>query len=38
MDNKFFDFVKTYWEEISEFIDAFVAFVKTLIEKMQAGE
>lgn len=38
MDNGFFAFVKTYWEEIAEFFDALFAFAKTLFEKMQAGE
>lgn len=38
MNNGFFDFVKTYWEEISEFFDALFAFVKALFEKMQSDE
>ena len=33
MDNGFFVFVKTYWEEICDFFDAFYAFVKALIDK-----
>lgn len=30
MDNKFFQFVKTYWDDITAFFDALVAFVKAL--------
>ncbi len=33
MNNGFFVFVKTYWEEICDFFDAFYAFVKALIDK-----
>jgi hypothetical protein len=38
MDNKFFDFLKTYESELKAFFDAIVEFVKTLIEKFGAEE
>lgn len=30
MNNDFFKFVETYWDDIVAFFDALVAFVKTL--------
>ncbi len=30
MDNKFFQFVETYWSDIEAFFEALIAFVKAL--------
>ncbi len=30
MDNEFFQFVKTYWDDIVAFFDALIAFVKAM--------
>ena len=38
MDNGFFVFVKTYWEEICDFLDALVAFFKALFDKATADD
>lgn len=33
MDNVFFDFVETYWEDIAAFFKAFKEFIESLIGK-----
>lgn len=38
MDNGFFAFVKAYWTEIYEFLQAFVDFVKALFNKSADAE
>lgn len=38
MDNKFFDFLKTYEADLKAFFDSLVSFIKTLIEKFGAEE
>ncbi len=37
-NNKFFDFVEKYWEDISAFFKAFREFVEALLGKMNAEE
>lgn len=37
MDNKFFDFVETYAEDIKAFFEAFKNFIMALIEKLTAA-
>ena len=34
MENIFFEFVETYWSDISAFLKSFIDFVKSLIEKV----
>ena len=34
MENMFFEFVETYWSDISGFLKAFIDFVKSLVEKV----
>lgn len=33
MDNVFFNFVRTYWEEINAFYEALLDFIEALINK-----
>lgn len=37
-NNKFFDFVEKYWEDISAFFKAFREFVEALMGKMNAED
>ncbi len=34
MDNVFFDFVETYWEDIAEFINALKDFIISVVNKL----
>ena len=38
MDNKFTQFVELYKDDIKDFVDAFVNFIKALFEKFGANE
>lgn len=38
MDNKFFQFVETYKDDIAAFFDALINFIKAIIGKLTAGE
>ncbi len=38
MDNKFFDFVETYKDDIKAFFDALIGAIKAIIEKLSAGD
>ncbi len=38
MDNSFFNFVETYWDEISEFFKALRGWIEAIITKIQSGE
>ncbi|GEM_PF-2240557 len=38
MENVFFEFVETYWEDIAEFFKTFVEFIQTLIGKVSGDE
>ncbi len=37
-NNKFFDFVEKYWEDISAFFKAFREFVEALMGKLNAED
>ena len=36
MENAFFDFVETYWEDIAEFLKTFASWIEALIGKFNA--
>ncbi len=38
MNNDFFKFVETYWDDIVAFFEALVNFVKALFDKASSGE
>ncbi len=38
MENVFTEFVGTYWEDIADFLKAFIDFVKSLIGKFNGEE
>ena len=38
MENVFFDFVGTYWEDIAEFLKAFIGFIQTIIGKVKGDD
>lgn len=38
MNNVFFEFLETYWEDIAEFLRSFVEFIQALIGKVSGGE
>ena len=38
MDNKFFQFLETYKEDITAFINALIEAVKAIMAKLNAGE
>lgn len=38
MENMFFEFVETYWDDIADFFKAFIDFVKSLIGGTDAKE
>ena len=38
MENIFFEFVGTYWADISEFLKTFIEFIKTIIGKVNGEE
>ncbi len=37
MDNKFFQFVQTYWSDIEAFFNALFAFIKALFGAVNEG-
>ena len=38
MENVFFEFVETYWEDIAEFFRTFVEFIKAIIDKVDGED
>jgi len=38
MENVFFEFIETYWEDIAEFIKAFIGFIQSIIGKFTAED
>ena len=38
MDNAFFAFVETYWDDIAAFVNAFKDFIASLISKFSGDE
>lgn len=38
MDNKFFEFIETYKDDIKAFFDALVAAIKAIMDKFAASE
>ena len=38
MENAFAEFVGTYWEDIADFLKAFIDFIKSLMAKINGEE
>lgn len=38
MNNDFFKFVETYWDDIVDFFDAIINFIKAIFDKVGADD
>lgn len=38
MDNVFFDFVETYWDDIAEFFKALRDWITAIVNKLNGGD